>query len=151
MWFLVMYVVWVPFHSCLVHINACITVPSGHLQNIHRQPCSHTTREIISCLLENLTLNNRIQLKSRKTINIRSPCIILKSLLSVSFKCILHKFQGNRESVVGIETCYGLHNREVGVRVPVVSRISSSPSCPDLLWGPPNLQSNGYRYLFPWG
>jgi len=29
--------------------------------------------------------------------------------------------------------------------------IFSSPPCPERLWSPPSLLSNGYRVLFPWG
>jgi hypothetical protein len=47
-------------------------------------------------------------------------------------------------SVVDIATSYGLDGREVGVQVPVGSRIFSSPRRPYRLWGPPNLLSNGY-------
>jgi hypothetical protein len=57
-----------------------------------------------------------------------------------------HKW--SRDSVVGIATSYGMDDREVGVRVPVWSRIFFSPSRPDRLWrlwGPPNLLYNGYR------
>jgi hypothetical protein len=50
-----------------------------------------------------------------------------------------------------ISTGYGLDDREVGVRVPVGSRIITSPCRPDRLWGPPNLLYNGYRELFPGG
>jgi hypothetical protein len=50
-----------------------------------------------------------------------------------------------RDSAVGITTGYGLDDREVGVRVPVGSRIFSSPCRPDRLWGPPGLLSSGYR------
>jgi hypothetical protein len=40
---------------------------------------------------------------------------------------------GSRDSVVGIATSYGLDDRGVGVRVPVGSRIFSSPDRPDRL------------------
>jgi hypothetical protein len=53
--------------------------------------------------------------------------------------------RGNRHSVVGTATGYGLDDRGIGVRVPVGSRIFSSPRRPDRLWGPPSLLSNGYR------
>jgi hypothetical protein len=54
-------------------------------------------------------------------------------------------------SVVGIATGYRLDNREVRVRVPVGSKISSSLRRPDRLWGPRSLISNGYHGLFPRG
>jgi hypothetical protein len=57
----------------------------------------------------------------------------------------------SRDSAVGIATGYGLDDREVGVRVPVGSRILSSPRRPDQLWEPTRLLSNGYWWLFPWG
>jgi hypothetical protein len=43
---------------------------------------------------------------------------------------------------------YGLDGRGVGVRVPVGSRIFSSPRRPDRFWGPPSLLSIGYRGSF---
>jgi hypothetical protein len=52
-------------------------------------------------------------------------------------------------SIVAIATGYGLEDRGVGVRVPVGSRIFSSPKRPDQLWGPSSLLPNGYRRLFP--
>jgi hypothetical protein len=51
----------------------------------------------------------------------------------------------SRDSSVGIVTSYGLDGGRVGVRVPVRSRIFSSPRRPDRFWGPPNLLSNEYR------
>jgi hypothetical protein len=51
----------------------------------------------------------------------------------------------SQSSVVGIATSYGVDDRRFGVRVPVGTRIFSSPSRPDRLWGPPNLLPNGYR------
>jgi hypothetical protein len=49
------------------------------------------------------------------------------------------------DSVVGIAIGCGLDDRGVGVRVPVESRIFSTPRNPDRLLGPPNLLSNGFR------
>jgi hypothetical protein len=63
----------------------------------------------------------------------------------------LYKFSLKRFSVVGLVTGYGLDEREVGVRVPVGSRILCSPRRPDQLLSPPNLLSNGYRVLLPRG
>jgi hypothetical protein len=51
----------------------------------------------------------------------------------------------SRDSSVSIATSYWLGDRGVGVQVPVVSRIFSSPRRPDRLWAPPSLLSNGYR------
>jgi hypothetical protein len=69
------------------------------------------------------------------------PLFQLKNLI---LSCI-HWYR-SRDSVACIANGYG-----VGVRVPVGSRIFSSPRRPDELWGPPSLLSNGYRRLFPQG
>jgi hypothetical protein len=42
----------------------------------------------------------------------------------------------SRDIAVGIATGYGLDDRGVGIRVPVESRIFSSPRRPDRFWGP---------------
>jgi hypothetical protein len=52
---------------------------------------------------------------------------------------------GSRDSVVGIATGYSLEDRGFGVRVPVASRIFSSPRRRERFWGPPSLLSIGYR------
>jgi hypothetical protein len=49
---------------------------------------------------------------------------------------------------VGIATGYWLDDRGVGIRVPVGSRMFTSPRRPDRLWGPPNLLLNGYGGSF---
>jgi hypothetical protein len=63
---------------------------------------------------------------------------------------LLHNSK-SRDSAVGIATGYGLGDRGVRVRVPVESRIFSSPRRPDRLWVPSSLLSNGHRRLFPGG
>jgi hypothetical protein len=54
-------------------------------------------------------------------------------------------YSRSRDSAVGIVTGYGMDDRRVRVRVLVRSRIFSSSRRPDLLRGPHNLISNGYR------
>jgi hypothetical protein len=66
-------------------------------------------------------------------------------------KCTNTMMCVSRDSAVGIATGYGLDDWEVGVRVPVGSRIFTSSCCPDWLWGPPNLLYNGFWDLFPGG
>jgi hypothetical protein len=59
--------------------------------------------------------------------------------------------RGSKDNSVGIATGYGLDDRGIGVRVPVGSRIFSSPqrAYPRRLWGPPSLLFNGYRGSLP--
>jgi hypothetical protein len=57
----------------------------------------------------------------------------------------------DRSSVVGIVNAYGLDDRGVGVRIPVWSRILTSPHHQNRLWGLPNLLFNEYQRLFPRG
>jgi hypothetical protein len=53
-----------------------------------------------------------------------------------------------RDSSVGLGTRYGLDDRDVGVRVPVRSRIFFSPQRTASLWSTPRLLPNGYRWRF---
>jgi hypothetical protein len=50
---------------------------------------------------------------------------------------------------VGIATGYRLDDRGIWVRVPVGSRMFTSPYRPELLWGPTSLLCNRYRGIFP--
>jgi hypothetical protein len=74
---------------------------------------------------------------------------VLQDIQYFSFCTVLGN--GSWDSVAGMATGYGLDDRGVGVRVPVGSRIFSSPRSPGQLWGPHNLLSNEYRGLFPVG
>jgi hypothetical protein len=50
-----------------------------------------------------------------------------------------------KRAVIAQSTSYELNDQGVGVRVPVGARTFTSPCCPEWLWGPPSLLSNGYR------
>jgi hypothetical protein len=78
-------------------------------------------------------------------------CIPVKFIFRNWLFNIFNTFQNltkSRGSIFGIATGYGLDDRGVRVRVPVRSRIFSSPRRPDRLCRQPNLLSNGYRELF---
>jgi hypothetical protein len=77
-----------------------------------------------------------------------SLCLRMYVCASYSRRGIFRYLQRLRISVVGIASSYGLKERGVGVRVPVVSRIFSSPRRRDRLGGSPNLLFNAYRGLF---
>jgi hypothetical protein len=69
------------------------------------------------------------------------------SELFTGFDLLLFLKPESRDTAVGIVTGYWLDDRGFGVRVPVGSRIFTSPRSPDRLRGPPNLLSNGYQRL----
>jgi hypothetical protein len=97
---------------------------NGNIENIH---------------LQNIRTDRHCQECRRILIKIRLIVVITMWHIKI------------RDSAVGIATGYGQNDREVGVQVPVGSRIFTSPSRPDLLWGPPSLLFNGYWGLFPRG
>jgi hypothetical protein len=68
-----------------------------------------------------------------------------------AFVMLLQFSRKGGDSAVGISTGYGLDDQEVRVRVPVGTRIFTSPCRPDRLCGPPNLLSNGTGGSFPGG
>jgi hypothetical protein len=81
----------------------------------------------------------------RRMIFNRLHIVISRKIIFFNFTVL------SRDSSVGIATGYVLDDRGVGVRVPVGSRIFSSPRHPDWLWGPPILPCIGYQGLFLWG
>jgi hypothetical protein len=75
--------------------------------------------------------------------------IITTTIIITIIVIFLYHITVNRDSAVGIATDYRLDDRGFGFRVPVGSRIFSSPRRPDRLWGLPNLLSNGYQGSMP--
>jgi hypothetical protein len=73
---------------------------------------------------------------------------ILKQFSNFTFWSV-HTTRGRWDSAIGIATGYGLEDRGVRVRVPIWSRIFSSPRRPDRFRGPHSLLSSGYRGSFP--
>jgi hypothetical protein len=82
---------------------------------------------------------------------IKSNCIslMMKLFFLNRFICVCIFIKCGRDNVVGLATGYGLDDRKVGLRVPVESRMFSSPSPPARLWGSLNLLSMGTGSSFP--
>jgi hypothetical protein len=74
--------------------------------------------------------------------------MLIENYTKSLFVATLHNLS-SRDSAVAIATVYGLDDRGVGVRVPVGTRIFSSPRRPYWLRDPPSLLSNRYLGLFP--
>jgi hypothetical protein len=100
--------------------------------------------------------------KPKALIHVELASCWLQNTPTVPARAVLHHVQCNerqtyimhttgQEGAVCIATRQRLDDREVRVRVPVGSRIFSSPRRPDRLWGSPNHLSSGYRGLFPRG
>jgi hypothetical protein len=94
--------------------------------------------------------------KTVQETSVRTVCVPTDNRTNTSwtkFRALLLLFQPNRyfvssssKSIQRLVTGWTTEGSEF--RVPVGSRIFSSPCRPHRLWGPPNL-SNGYRGLFP--
>jgi hypothetical protein len=110
---------------------------------VDRYRCFGGISAFLNCLTANFqfqTLDWNVILNTELRRNVKiSGCSLFEKVIT---------FFRSQDSVVGIATGYGLEDREVGVRVPVASRIFSSPRRPAWLWSSPNLLSGG---SFPGG
>jgi hypothetical protein len=70
---------------------------------------------------------------------------------SVKLTLLTELVYKSRHTSVGIAIGYMLDDGGVRVRVPVATRIITSPRRLDRLWGPLSLLSSGYRGFFPRG
>jgi hypothetical protein len=57
----------------------------------------------------------------------------------------------SRDSSVGTVIDYRLYDQVIGVRLPEEAGSFSLHQCPERLWGPPTLLSNGTGGSFPGG
>jgi hypothetical protein len=108
--------------------------------------CTHGNRVEILCHTVQRSMSAALMTTERETL-----CHTVQRWIWGAHIFSLDISEGSGDSVVGIETGYGLDDRGVGVRVPVGSGIFSSPRLPDRLWAPPSLLSNGYCGLFSGG
>jgi hypothetical protein len=86
-----------------------------------------------------------------KDVNKCAFVVLSETVTLGSYLHSIDPLQTSRDSSVGIVTGYRLDDQGVRVRVPVGSRMFSSPSHPDRLWGPPSLLYKGTGGSFPWG
>jgi hypothetical protein len=129
------------FRPLLCHHQVSVNVKVLNLYTIwiHIMGCLYTT-QYHTC---KKTLRVMYYLKCN-WLRLDEPlCIQLNVKLKLKLKRQYNVW--SRDSSVGIASGYGLVDRGVGVRVPVGSKIFSSPRSPDRLRGQPSILSNAYR------
>jgi hypothetical protein len=80
------------------------------------------------------------------------PCFTHDSYSKTRCWTLYRTISGSQVSSGSIVSDYGLDNRAIGIQSPAEAKeFSSVLLCPDRLWDPPTLLSNGYRGSFPRG
>jgi hypothetical protein len=149
-------------NECHCNVNGLLAGSAYSLSLLHTVP--HITPFFLFFLvkphsksqkLKDLVANHKVITEYNNPFEELKYCFINCAIYSSSHKDIGFfnwiNPSKSRVSAVGIVTGYDLDDREVGVRVPVGSRIFYLPYHPDLIWHSSNLLYNGHRGLFPRG
>jgi hypothetical protein len=138
---------WAPIHHRFAYTLKCeqLVVECGKLEYARFATCCITLRGIvIIIIMDTIVIIHKFVIQiiyKVRYVVFYLPHVIYNNYSFIVVSILL--------CVVGIATGYGLDDRRVGVRVPVGSRIFSSPCRADRFWGPPSLLSNRYRGSFP--
>jgi hypothetical protein len=126
-----------------VHTPSFILSSSWHTS----RKCHKPYLNILVAYNTRTILNGWITIKAIR-FHIYLVTVIIKILQSIIYSSKYYIWgAATAQSVQRLAT--DSHDRGVGFRVPVGSRIFSSPRRPDRFWGPRSLLSHGYRVPFP--